>query len=101
MSYVDLSRYFPSRKLDNLVNYSSLHSLEAVSDIVAFSDLIWDAHWIYNEETPTSVAIATAHNAVWCWDWESNVKQLVAQCEELCILYLLHNLALKISFLKF
>ena len=78
--------------LNTLQNYSSLHSVEAVSDIVAFTDLIWDAHWLYIEETPKFVSIATAHNAVWCWDWESNVKQLVAQCEELCILYLFTSL---------
>lgn len=61
--------------------------VEAASDIVAFPDLIWDAHWLYQDKVPKLVAIATAHNAVWCWDWKNDVKQLVAQCEEPCILY--------------
>jgi len=67
-------------------------SVEAASDIEAFADLIWDAHWLYDDEVPRCIAIATAHNAIWCWDWESSVKQLVAQCEELCILYLFTSL---------
>ena len=64
-------------------------SVETVTDITAFPDLVWDAHWLYNEEKePHCIAIATAHNAVWCWEWENNIKQLIAQCEEPCILYL-------------
>lgn len=60
---------------------------------MSFPDLIWDAHWLYDkEEVPTHVATATAHNAVWIWEWERNVKQLVAQCEEPCILYLYYVL---------
>ena len=64
-------------------------SVKAATDIQTFPDLIWDAHWLYSEEDlPKYIAIATAHNAVWWWDWESNTKQLIAECEEPCILYL-------------
>lgn len=73
---------------DNYV-FGFIYRLEAATDITAFPDLIWDTHWLYSEGVPRQIAIATAHNAVWCWDWENNVKQLVAQCEEPCILYLL------------
>ena len=85
----DLSLLFftISYATDNSVIYSFVLRVEAASDIVAFPDLIWDAHWLYEDEMPKLVAIATAHNAVWCWDWQHDVKQLVAQCEEPCILY--------------
>lgn len=63
-------------------------SISAATDIIDLPDLIWDAHWLYDKrDVPNHVAIATAHNAVWCWEWQKNKKQLIAQCEESCILY--------------
>lgn len=89
----DLSLFFftISHATDKHVRYSFVFRVEAESDIVAFPDLIWDAHWLYQDKVPKLVAIATAHNAVWCWDWKNDVKQLVAQCEEPCILYPLYR----------
>lgn len=92
-------RIYITSAVDSSVAYSFFCSIEAVTDIVAFPDLIWDAHWLYREEVPRMVAIATAHNAVWCWDWESNVKQSIAQCEEPCILYPLYKPILEMGFL--
>ena len=89
----DLSLFFftISHATEKHVKYSFVFRVEAASDIVALPDLIWDAHWLYQDKVPKLVAIATAHNAVWCWDWEGDVKQLVSQCEEPCILYPLYR----------
>ncbi|XP_068709317.1 tRNA (34-2'-O)-methyltransferase regulator WDR6-like isoform X1 [Montipora foliosa] len=63
-------------------------SISAATDVIDLPDLIWDAHWLYDKrDVPMHVAIATAHNAVWCWEWQKNKKRLIAQCEESCILY--------------
>ncbi|XP_067037076.1 tRNA (34-2'-O)-methyltransferase regulator WDR6-like isoform X3 [Acropora muricata] len=66
----------------------SNNSITAATDILGLPDLIWDAHWLYDERNaPLHVAIATAHNVVWCWEWQKGEQQCVAHCEESCILY--------------
>ena len=65
-----------------------IFSITAATDILGLPDLIWDAHWLYDERNaPLHVAIATAHNVVWCWEWQKGEQQCVAHCEESCILY--------------
>ena len=62
--------------------------IEPVADVISFPGLIWNVHWLYNEAGRLAgIALAMAHNTVWHWNWEGNVMRLVAQCQEICILY--------------
>ncbi|KAK3727053.1 hypothetical protein QZH41_012560, partial [Actinostola sp. cb2023] len=60
--------------------------IDVITDIISFPDLILDAHWMHDKTS--QVAIATAHNAVWCVDCQTSKSWLVAQCEENSILCL-------------